>query len=95
MFHLAALIAIPYSYEAPDSYVDTNVRGTLNMLRARERGRGAHNSNFDERGCTALRSTCLSTNATAPAAVAVFGHQDSGRCPCRELLQGFLTFRWS
>lgn len=34
LFHLAALIGIPYSYEAPDSYVDTNVRGTLNMLQA-------------------------------------------------------------
>lgn len=33
-FHLAALIAIPYSYDAPDSYVDTNIRGTLNMLQA-------------------------------------------------------------
>src|SRR5262245_57806602 len=32
VFHLAALIAIPYSYEAPDSYVATNVSGTLNML---------------------------------------------------------------
>ena len=34
MFHLAALIAIPYSYSAPDSYVDTNVKGTLNMCQA-------------------------------------------------------------
>lgn len=34
VFHLAALIAIPYSYVAPDSYVDTNVRGTLNILQA-------------------------------------------------------------
>ncbi|MCM1451488.1 MAG: SDR family NAD(P)-dependent oxidoreductase [Clostridium sp.] len=33
-FHLAALIAIPYSYVAPDSYVDTNVKGTLNMCQA-------------------------------------------------------------
>ena len=32
--HLAALIAIPYSYVAPDSYVDTNIKGTLNMLQA-------------------------------------------------------------
>jgi NAD dependent epimerase/dehydratase len=32
VFHLAALIAIPYSYEAPDSYVATNISGTLNML---------------------------------------------------------------
>ena len=34
IFHLAALIAIPYSYTAPDSYVDTNIRGTLNMCQA-------------------------------------------------------------
>lgn len=34
VFHLAALIAIPYSYVAPDSYVSTNVTGTLNMLQA-------------------------------------------------------------
>lgn len=34
VFHLAALIAIPYSYISPDSYVDTNVRGTLNICQA-------------------------------------------------------------
>jgi NAD dependent epimerase/dehydratase len=34
VFHLAALIGIPYSYEASDSYVDTNLRGTLNILQA-------------------------------------------------------------
>ncbi|MGC8802359.1 MAG: NAD-dependent 4,6-dehydratase LegB [Bacteroidales bacterium] len=34
IFHLAALIAIPYSYIAPDSYIDTNVRGTLNICQA-------------------------------------------------------------
>ncbi len=34
VFHLAALIAIPYSYVAPSSYVDTNVQGTLNVLQA-------------------------------------------------------------
>ena len=34
IFHLAALIAIPYSYHAPDSYVATNVQGTLNVLQA-------------------------------------------------------------
>jgi NAD dependent epimerase/dehydratase len=34
VLHLAALIAIPYSYHAPDSYVDTNIRGTLNVLQA-------------------------------------------------------------
>jgi NAD dependent epimerase/dehydratase len=34
VFHLAALIAIPYSYHSPDSYVDTNVKGTLNIIQA-------------------------------------------------------------
>lgn len=34
VFHLAALIAIPYSYKAPDSYVDTNIKGTLNICQA-------------------------------------------------------------
>lgn len=34
IFHLAALIAIPYSYVAPDSYIDTNVKGTLNICQA-------------------------------------------------------------
>ncbi|MCI0514607.1 SDR family NAD(P)-dependent oxidoreductase, partial [candidate division KSB1 bacterium] len=34
VFHLAALIAIPYSYRAPASYVDTNVKGTLNVMQA-------------------------------------------------------------
>jgi NAD dependent epimerase/dehydratase len=34
VFHLAALIAIPYSYHSPDTYLDTNVRGTLNVLQA-------------------------------------------------------------
>lgn len=34
IFHLAALIAIPYSYHSPDSYVDTNIKGTLNVLQA-------------------------------------------------------------
>jgi len=34
VLHLAALIGIPYSYHSPDSYVDTNIRGTLNLLQA-------------------------------------------------------------
>ena len=34
VFHLAALIAIPFSYHSPDAYVDTNVKGTLNILQA-------------------------------------------------------------
>lgn len=42
VFHLAALIAIPYSYHSPDSYVDTNIKGTLNILQA------ARNLNVDK-----------------------------------------------
>lgn len=39
VLHLAALIAIPYSYHSPDTYVDTNIKGTLNILQAaRKRG---------------------------------------------------------
>ena len=39
VFHLAALIAIPFSYHSPDAYVDTNIKGTLNVLQAaRESG---------------------------------------------------------
>ena len=34
VFYLAALIAIPYSYHSPDTYVDTNVKGTLNVVQA-------------------------------------------------------------
>lgn len=34
VFHLAALIAIPYSYNSPDTYIDTNIKGTLNIVQA-------------------------------------------------------------
>ncbi len=37
IFHLAALIAIPFSYHSPDAYVDTNIKGTLNVLQAARR----------------------------------------------------------
>lgn len=53
IFHLAALIAIPYSYAAPESYVETNVRGTLNVLEAVRRakvGRLVHTSTSEVYG---------------------------------------------
>jgi UDP-glucose 4-epimerase len=58
VFHLAALIAIPYSYAAPQSYVDVNVTGTLNVLEAARRhavGRVVHTSTSEVYG-TALRT---------------------------------------
>ena len=57
VFHLAALIAIPYSYRSPESYVDTNIKGTLNVLQAvRDLGveRIIHTSTSEVYG-TALR----------------------------------------
>ncbi|HNW75226.1 MAG TPA: NAD-dependent 4,6-dehydratase LegB [Bacteroidales bacterium] len=47
VFHLAALIGIPYSYHSPDTYVDTNIKGTLNILQAARQlgvGRIVHTS---------------------------------------------------
>ena len=41
VFHLAALISVPYSFQAPRSFVDTNVGGTLNVLEAARRAGGA------------------------------------------------------
>jgi len=49
IFHLAALIAIPYSYVSPDSYVDTNIKGTLNICQAAL-----------ENGCTRVLHTSTS-----------------------------------
>ena len=56
VFHLAALIAIPYSYIATESFVDTNIRGTMNVLEGARRsgvGRIVHTSTSEE--CTARR----------------------------------------
>ena len=53
VLHLAALIAIPYSYVAPESFVDTNVRGTLNVLEGARRakvGRFVHTSTSEVYG---------------------------------------------
>lgn len=53
ILHLAALIGIPYSYTAPDSYIDTNVKGTLNLLNAASResvGRFIHTSTSEVYG---------------------------------------------
>lgn len=49
VFHLAALIAIPFSYYSPDTYVDTNIRGTLNILQA-------------SRECGSIRTLITSTS---------------------------------
>jgi dTDP-glucose 4,6-dehydratase len=53
VLHLAALIAIPYSYHSPDTYVDTNIKGTLNVLQAARElnvGRVLHTSTSEVYG---------------------------------------------
>lgn len=53
ILHLAALIAIPYSYHSPDTYIDTNIKGTLNILQAardRDVGRVIHTSTSEVYG---------------------------------------------
>jgi NAD dependent epimerase/dehydratase len=60
VFHLAALIAIPYSYAAPESFVDTNVKGTLNVLEGVRRA-----------GCRRVIHTSTSEVYGTPASVPI------------------------
>ena len=86
VFHLAALIAIPFSYHSPDSYVDTNIKGTLNVLQAaRDLG--------TEKIMVTSTSEVYGTAQYVPIdekhpfrAVAVFCNKNWGRSSGRELL---------
>ena len=60
VFHLAALIAIPYSYQAPESFVDTNIKGTLNVLEAMRAA-----------GCRRMVQTSTSEVYGTPAALPI------------------------
>lgn len=60
VFHLAALIAIPYSYTAPESFVDTNVKGTLNVLEGARRA-----------GCRRMVNTSTSEVYGTPESVPI------------------------
>lgn len=68
VFHLAALIAIPYSYHSPDTYIDTNIKGTLNIVQAaRELGiqKVVHTSTSEVYG-TALSVPISETHPLQP-----------------------------
>ena len=72
-FHLAALIAIPYSYHSPDTYVDTNIKGTLNVLRAArdlEVQQLIHTSTSEVYGTA---SSCRFLKSIATGTVTLFG----------------------
>ena len=91
VFHLAALIPIPYSYLAPESYVDTNVKGTLHLCQS-ALANGV--SRFIQTSTSEVYGTARSylwTRSTPECAVALQRHQDRIRCDCHE----FLSFIWS
>src|SRR5262245_39314816 len=71
VFHLAALIAIPYSYQAPESFIDTNVKGTWNVLEAVRRT-----------GCKRLIQTSTSEVYGTPATLPILEtHPLQGQSP--------------
>lgn len=71
VFHLAALIAIPYSYHAPESFIDTNVKGTLNILEGVRRA-----------GCRRLVQTSTSEVYGTPASLPILEtHPLQGQSP--------------
>ena len=71
VFHLAALIAIPYSYAAPESFVETNVKGTLNILEAVRRN-----------GCSRLVHTSTSEVYGTPDSIPIIEtHTLKGQSP--------------
>jgi len=71
VFHLAALIAIPYSYQAPESFVDTNIKGTLNVLEAVRRN-----------GCRRMINTSTSEVYGTPSELPIREtHQLQGQSP--------------
>ena len=71
VFHLAALVSIPYSYVAPESFVETNVRGTLNVLEAVRR-----------RGCARLVHTSTSEVYGTPDTLPITeNHSLKGQSP--------------
>ncbi|MDP2318088.1 MAG: SDR family NAD(P)-dependent oxidoreductase [Acidobacteriota bacterium] len=71
VFHLAALIAIPYSYQAPESFVDTNINGTLNILEGVRRA-----------GCRRIVQTSTSEVYGTPASLPILeSHPLQGQSP--------------
>ena len=80
VLHLAALIAIPYSYHSPDTYVDTNIKGTLNVLQA---ARSLDVQKVVVTSTSEVYGSALyvpiNEEHPLPGAVSIFGHQDRSR----------------
>jgi dTDP-glucose 4,6-dehydratase len=98
VLHLAALIAIPYSYEAPRSYVHTNVEGTLNVLEAARRynvARVVHTSTSEVYG-TALRVPIDETHplqGQSPYSASKIGADKLAESYCRSFKTPVVTLR--
>ena len=89
VFHLGALIPIPYSYQHPREFVEANVVGTLNVLEACAAGRRrSHRAHVDERGLRhARRRVPIAEEHPLHAAVAVRRDEDRRRPARAELLR--------
>jgi len=88
VFHLAALIAIPYSYRAAASYVQTNVEGTLISCRPRATMAAFAYSTLRPARSTARRPGTDRRGPSAATAIALQRQQDCGRCHGDELSPG-------
>jgi nucleoside-diphosphate-sugar epimerase len=100
VFHLAALIAIPYSYVAPESFVDTNIRGTMNVLEGARRSgvrRIVHTSTSEVYGTPAsvpireTHSLSFGTPVTVLRPFNTFGPRQSTRAVTATILLQLLS----
>lgn len=79
VLHLAALIAIPYSYHSPDTYVDTNIKGTLHVLQGGSCSGGWQGGPyFHQRGIWYSPVRAYYGRASVACPVSLFGNQGGG-----------------
>ena len=79
VMHLAALIAIPFSYRAPETYVETNVRGRSTCCRPPATPAAAFRADLDQRGLRHRPQRADQGEPSADRAIALLGHQDRVR----------------
>jgi GDP-mannose 4,6 dehydratase len=95
LFHLAALIAIPYSYHAPESYVRTNVRGTLNLLQCAPSPPGCNEWSIRlPARCTARHGRCRLAKTIRSRGSPPIGRVRSPRTKWRKRFTCLSVYRW-
>jgi hypothetical protein len=85
VFHLAALVAIPFSYHSPDAYIDTNVKGTLYVLQSARTGNRAYHTALYQR-VYGTAGMSPSGNASSTGTVPLCRVKDRGRPACAFVL---------